>query len=38
MSKQFRIIQEAKKLGIGLMQQRGDAVEYKTDWVRAYRE
>ena len=31
-----RIIQEAKKLGIGLMKQRGDAVEYKTDWVRAY--
>jgi hypothetical protein len=31
-----RIVQEAKKLGIGLMKQRGDAVEYKTDWVRAY--
>jgi len=31
-----RVIQEAKKLGIGLMKQRGDAVEYKTDWVRAY--
>jgi len=31
-----RVIQEAKKLGIGLMMQRGDAVEYKTDWVRAY--
>ncbi|GBU24207.1 hypothetical protein R83H12_00835 [Fibrobacteria bacterium R8-3-H12] len=31
-----RIIQEAKKLGIGLMKQHGDAVEYKTDWVRAY--
>jgi len=31
-----RVIQEAKKLGIGLMRQRGDAVEYKTDWVRAY--
>jgi len=31
-----RVIQEAKKLGIGLMRQLGDAVEYKTDWVRAY--
>ena len=31
-----RVVQEAKKLGIGLMMQRGDAVEYKTDWVRAY--
>jgi hypothetical protein len=31
-----RVIQEAKKLGIGLMKQRGDAVEYKTDWVRVY--
>jgi hypothetical protein len=31
-----RIVQEAKKLGIGLMRQKGDAVEYKTDWVRAY--
>jgi len=30
-----RVIQEAKKLGIGLMRQRGNAVEYKTDWVRA---
>jgi len=31
-----RVVQEAEKLGIGLMGQRGDAVEYKTDWVRAY--
>jgi hypothetical protein len=31
-----RIVQEAKKLGIGLMKQSGDAVEYKTGWVRAY--
>jgi hypothetical protein len=31
-----RIVQEAKKLGIGLMRQNGDSVEYKTDWVRAY--
>jgi len=31
-----RVVQEAKKLGIGLMWQRGDAVEYKTDWVRVY--
>jgi hypothetical protein len=31
-----RLVQEAKKLGIGLMQQRGDAVEHKTRWVRAY--
>jgi hypothetical protein len=31
-----RIVQEAKKLGVGLMRQKGDSVEYKTDWVRAY--
>jgi hypothetical protein len=31
-----RIVQEAKRLGVGLMRQKGDAVEYKTDWVRAY--
>jgi len=31
-----RIVQEAKKLGIGLMRQSGDAVEYQTDWVRTY--
>jgi len=31
-----RVVQEAEKLGIGLMRQRGNAVEYKTDWVRAY--
>jgi len=31
-----RIVQEAKKLGIGLMEQRGDAVEHKTRWVRVY--
>jgi len=31
-----RVVQEAKKLGIGLMRQQGNAVEYKTDWVRAY--
>ena len=31
-----RVVQEAKKLGVGLMKQRGDAVEYKTDWVRVY--
>jgi len=31
-----RIIQEAKKLGIGLMEQRGDAVEYKTSCVKVY--
>jgi len=31
-----RVVQEAKKLGIGLMKQRGDAVEHKTGWVRAY--
>jgi len=30
------IIQEAKKLGIGLMRQDGDAVEYQTQWVRVY--
>jgi len=31
-----RVVQEAKKFGIGLMQQRGDGVEYQTKWVRAY--
>ena len=31
-----RIVQEAKKLGIGLMKQRGDAVEHRTGWVKAY--
>ncbi|GBU23482.1 hypothetical protein R83H12_00093 [Fibrobacteria bacterium R8-3-H12] len=31
-----RVVQEAKKLGVGLMRQRGNAVEYKTDWVRVY--
>ncbi len=31
-----RVVQEAKKLGVGLMKQKGDAVEYKTDWVRVY--
>jgi hypothetical protein len=31
-----RIVQEAQKLGIGLMEQRGDAVEHKNEWVRAY--
>jgi len=31
-----RIVQEAEKLGIGLMRQQGNAVEYKTDWVKAY--
>jgi len=31
-----RVVDEAKKLGIGLMRQQGNAVEYKTDWVRAY--
>jgi len=31
-----QVIHEAEKLGIGLMCQRGDAVEYKTDCVKAY--
>jgi len=31
-----RVVDEAKKHGIGLMKQRGNAIEYKTDWVRAY--
>ncbi|MDR2554858.1 MAG: hypothetical protein LBC64_05455 [Fibromonadaceae bacterium] len=31
-----RVVQEAKKLGIGLMEQRGDAVEHKTRWVKTY--
>ena len=29
-------VKEAEKLGIGLLKVAGDAVEYKTDWVRAY--
>jgi len=31
-----RIIQEAKKLGIGLLKQVGETVEYKTNRVKAY--
>ncbi|GBU23487.1 hypothetical protein R83H12_00098 [Fibrobacteria bacterium R8-3-H12] len=31
-----RIIQEAKKYGVGLLKQRGNTIEYKADWVRAY--
>ena len=29
-------VKEAERLGIGLLKVAGDAVEYKTDWVRAY--
>jgi len=31
-----RVVQEAKKYGIGLLKQSGNTIEYKTDWVRAY--
>ena len=31
-----RVIQEAKKYGIGLLKQRGETIEFKTDWVKAY--
>ena len=30
------VAQEAKKLGIGLLRQVGETVEYETKWVRAY--
>jgi hypothetical protein len=31
-----RVIQEAKKYGVGLLKQCGNTIEYKTNWVRAY--
>jgi len=31
-----RVVQEAEKYGVGLLKQCGNAIEYKTDWVRAY--
>jgi len=31
-----KVLQEAKKYGIGLLKQSGNTIEYKTDWVRAY--
>jgi hypothetical protein len=31
-----KVIQEAKKYGVGLLKQRGETIEFKTDWVRAY--
>jgi hypothetical protein len=31
-----RVIQEAKKYGIGLLKQRGETIEFKTDWVKVY--
>ena len=30
------VAEEAKKLGIGLLRQVGETVEYETNWVRAY--
>jgi len=30
------VVHEAKKYGVGLLKQCGNAIEYKTDWVRAY--
>jgi hypothetical protein len=31
-----KVVQEAKKYGVGLLKQCGNAIEYKTDWVRVY--
>jgi hypothetical protein len=31
-----KVVQEAKKYGIGLLKQCGNTIEYRTDWVRAY--
>lgn len=31
-----RVVQEAKKFGIGLLRQSGDLVEQNTEWVRVY--
>jgi len=30
------VIHEAKKYGIGLLKQRGETIQFKTDWVKAY--
>jgi len=30
------VAREAEKLGIGLLKQVGETIEYQTDWVRAY--
>jgi len=30
------VMREAKKYGVGLLKQCGNAIEYKTDWVKAY--
>jgi len=31
-----KVLQEAKECGIGLLKQCGNAIEYKTDWVKPY--
>jgi len=31
-----KVVQEAEKYGVGLLKQCGNAIEYRTDWVRAY--
>jgi hypothetical protein len=36
MSFDKRTIKEAEKYGVGLVKISGEAIEYKTDWVRAY--
>jgi hypothetical protein len=36
MSFSDEVVREAKKLGVGLLKQVGEAIEYQTDWVRAY--
>jgi mRNA-degrading endonuclease RelE of RelBE toxin-antitoxin system len=36
MSFDKNVVDEAKKLGIGLLKQVGETIEYETKWVRAY--
>ncbi|GBU25338.1 hypothetical protein R83H12_01981 [Fibrobacteria bacterium R8-3-H12] len=31
-----RVVDEAKKYGVGLLEQCGNTIEYNTEWVRAY--
>jgi len=30
------VVKNAKELGVGLLKQSGDTIEYNTDWVKAY--
>ncbi|MDR0517338.1 MAG: hypothetical protein LBH25_09890 [Fibromonadaceae bacterium] len=36
MSFEKNVVGEAKKLGIGLLKQVGETIEYETEWVKAY--